>query len=285
MRKFWGFVAAIIMVTVAFPAPAQATMTKRSVGSHSIPNVWLGDTEIPQAIQWPVEVDQEALQRALENEALNAVVEAATNNTATAQTAEVKKFVPWAERPVVYWRETGLCLNSYVGQFRIPRLGVDQQVYWDFNQSTTDHPSKMNIWGYSGLPGEPGLAVDLYDHNYQTGRIVAQCLVGECVYLDSTWGSYTYRFTGSEIAQNDPSTLYHTGSPWVSSRVGEDPRAGYIGDFCSSRFPQGHVASTTLDGANNGELYFITCYPLNQKVTTQRLVMRFDCVDGPVLVY
>ena len=244
----------------------------------SIPASWKIEIEPPK-INWPIKINWEAAQLKMENDALNSIP--APKQTSLASPI----FVPWENRPIVYWNDMEFHIDSYVGQFRVPRLGISQQVYWDFEQSTTDHPNKMNIWGYSGLPGERELAVNLYDHNYQTGCIIAQCQVGEYVYLDTVWGNYIYQYTGQEIAQDAPNKKNHCGDSWVAARTGDDPNMGYEGDFCTRKFPNGHVEGSTTSGSNNGELYFITCFPLTQKITTQRLVMRFKCIDGPRLVY
>ncbi len=201
--------------------------------------------------------------------------------------SQIPSAIPWAERPVVYWSDTGLAIEGYVGQLRCPSLNVNLAIYWSFEQSTVDDPNTASIWGYSGLPGEPEYATSVYEHNYQFGKILARCTPEDLIYFDTIYGNYIYQYCGSEVYGIIDDLVNHSINPAIVRRASPNTTDYRIGrEGYSSSFPGGRIAQACSEDAdtNNGQLQIITCYPLNTYETDQRLLLRFNCLSGPLLI-
>lgn len=188
--------------------------------------------------------------------------------------------VPWENRLIASLPSNAF--ESCIGTFKAPSLGITQEIWWSFEQYHTDHPSRMCIWAYSGLPGEPEYATMLYDHNYQTGALLAGLPLNAPVTLEMDWGTYHYQLIGSEIA-NDDLNARNTVDKVIARRV-NSASTSFYGEFFSPSHPNGCVGDANhRSEQNNGELWFVTCWPLNSLPGKQRLVMRFQNIDGPLL--
>lgn len=278
--RFTLVLYAILTAVILTPGPAAVTAWAAAMPAHSrtCPSLWDATAEtVPiytPTIHW------EEAQRISDLAELEATYAAASAARAAKDAVPSPiAFVPWEERDSVFAQNIGR--DSIIGTFSGP--GIYQTVQWGFEQSITDDPAKICLWGYNGLPGERCHAVMLYDHNHQTGRIVASLPVGTQIILNCSWGTYTYQLVGSEIAENLPESIKKDLPKTISGRVG-DTFAEYIGDFISPSHPNGCIFDAIhANIENNGELWFVTCWPLNQKITDQRLIIRFKSIDGPIL--
>ena len=253
-----------------------AIMPKATDKALAIPAIW-ANADAPAPPKTP-RIDWEAWQR---NADLSALEEAWAKSSEHMEGRPVPmRKIPWADRPRA--DAPRISMETAIGRFRAPSLSVDQEVWWSFEQWPVDDPGKMELWGYGGLPGEPGYAQVLLDHNYQTGRLLASLPAGSLVFLDMPWGSYAYRLVSSELAEDDGKTERFI-DPFVVRRAG-DETGSFIGDAVSPSRPGGWINNAGISNPkNDGELWFLTCWPLNAKHTDRRLVLRFECLDGPVL--
>ena len=249
--------------------------------------------ERPEDIKWPVEIDYDALalQQAQEKERAEAIkwpVEIDYDALALQQAqekeraeAKLREFVPWDKRETIKFQDTGIKFGGYYGKVTQDRLGVINDVYWDLNQSTVDNPDRMSIWGYSGLCGEQRYGILLYDHNYQTGKLLAQCKPGDILKIETIYGDYRYTYESREYGVMDQELTYSASE--IGARMGEDPY--FIGDINTATYPNGIIESCTNPSTiHNGALYFITCYPLDAYKTDGRLVIKFRSLSGPNLL-
>ena len=258
--------------SVAGGSEAAATTASSSAG---FPKWAVGDTALPAQIEWPIEG-----KKAEETAGTAAMVKIEQTEHAEKIKTAVRQ-VPWAEREMV----SSPCIGegSWYANLSFDKYGINQNIYVAFDQATVDDPNSVEMWGFSGMFGEPERSVILFDHNFQTGKIFASADIGDIVDVSTISGNYVFCYSGFELGYQDTSDVVYTVPKTVSKRVGVDDNTFYS-DIITPSKPNG-VISTGCDSSagNNGEMYLITCYPLDAKVTSQRMIMRFECLSGPTI--
>ena len=238
-----------------------------------ISKLWNKKPEVKEFYNWPVEID---VQRLVKDLGLDSPTE---EEMIILSNGGIKKAKPWETRKTV---EHSVPFGTKIGKVVCEKIGVEQDVYWDINQWWVDNPNTMCIWGYSGLPGEEDLGVCLYDHNYQTGKLFAQCVLGDIVRIETDWGTYEYQYISSEMGETVNSTKVIPQK--IKRRIGVFFDT-FVGEIVTPKYPMGLVYSCcTPEDGHNGELIIVTCYPLDKKITKERLVMTFECISGPKLI-
>lgn len=244
------------------------------------PTIWENDDKLQPKIVTPRIQWEEAMRLTDIAELEDTAKRARAAKMAAAGVFAPMTPVPWKDRSTASLPPNSF--ESRIGTFKAPSLGITQEIWWSFEQYNTDYPSRMCIWAYSGLPGEPEYATMLYDHNYQTGALLASLPPNVPVILEMDWGTYHYQLIGSEIA-NDDLNARNTVDKTIARRV-DSAYTSFHGEFFSPSHPNGYVGDAThRSEQNNGELWFVTCWPLNSLPGKQRLIMRFQNIDGPLL--
>lgn len=265
----------VILILYCTPGAEKELRQNKAPGATEIPSIIKVTPATPAKIKWPVEIDYEAITRLEEEKALE---EAFANSQ---KQNENYTYIPWEERETLSFYETGLIFGGYYGHLTMERLGVSQDIYWDFEQSTVDNPKTISLWGYSGLCGEQKYGVALYDHNYQTGKILAQCVPGDILKIDTVYGTYIYEYESQEIGIHDDKRHWCSGE--ISIRTNDTGR--FTGDTLTETFPDGLIESLANPSTiHNGALYYITCWPLDAYETDYVLVLKFRSLSGKKLV-
>lgn len=202
--------------------------------------------------------------------------------------------VPWEDRPTVSLRDFHVPQDAAMGRLRCPSMGLDKNLIWSMDQWPIDRADAVELYSLAGLPGQKDYLSILHDHNYLSGKVFAAMPVGTILCLDLPYGTYTYALMSSETGNNVdglPRSAIcdkHIYDQYLSHPpLVEYTRFGNFEIFSPS-FPDGlYRTAGHASEANDGDLVFSTCWPLDSDDSgpvRPRLLLRFKCIDGPLLL-
>lgn len=174
-------------------------------------------------------------------------------------------------------------IGQYLGKFTYKKANVSLDIYWGGNQWAVDGVRSCYANSDAGIPGDMNRYVILGDHNYQSGKRMADTLKkGDKVTIETSYGIYTYKYTGSKIATTATKKTFIPES--VKSRY-KLPYDATWDEYIFENSSNKKLTAGSWSSSADGDLYFRTCYPLNNRGRTNQVyVMIFNFVSGPQVV-
>lgn len=172
--------------------------------------------------------------------------------------------------------------DAYLGTVSIPDIGFTLDLYWSTAQSVVDQEDAGAMCCFTCLPGDLHGSALIMDHNYQQGKKLGEIGPGVKIYLDLTYGQYIFEAMDTEIAEI-AGTEKIVMPPSFLQRRGHEEELGEI--FIDTVLSDGKSICKTLVDDSQGDLYIMTCYPLDAVTNTNELFfVRCELAEGTQLV-
>lgn len=167
------------------------------------------------------------------------------------------------------------------GVLTLPKWGVSISLSYSLEQADVDKENAGAIYDFSTLPGDPTGSAVVGDHNYQSGKFFAQLGVGDEVWVDAPYGQFSFLVESAKVGTRDRTTAFRSDKGFLKRRDAHvDHKYGGLAD--DIWFADGSRLYKGLDTDGNGDLYLVTCWPLDAIVTEQLYVVRCVPNEGTV---
>ena len=277
MKKVMFAVVALIMsVSVAFAAEGDFLPQPVGTNGPAITAFRLSrlETELPN-VEVPVRDQQKALA-------------AVTSGAETEESEEDSEATENVESTFEIKKATTSVAEAYsshdVGRLQIPSVGVDIAIRYSLEQADVDAVGMGASYDISVLPGDPTGSAVFGDHNFQTGKLFASLNPGDEVIVDAHYGQFKYIMESARVAHFEDSATFYAKKSFTSRRESGRIRSTTPGLGHDAVFDDGSHFYKNIATDGKGDLYLVTCWPLDALVTNEILVTRCIPVEGTQFV-
>lgn len=172
--------------------------------------------------------------------------------------------------------------DAFLGTVSIPDIGFTLDLYWSTSQSIVDRADAGAMCCFTCLPGDLHGSAMIMEHNYQQGKKLGRIEPGMRVYLDLTYGQYIFEAADVKAVKKNGVETVRMPQSFRERRGHKDEYGECCEDIVLS---DGSSICDALVDNSRGDLYFMTCYPLDAVTSTNELFfVRCELVEGTQLV-